>query len=31
MDGNPVKVVKSELALLTSKLGRRPATGGAGA
>ena len=31
MDGNPVKVVKSELALLTSKLGRRPATGPAGA
>ena len=31
MDGNPVKVVKSELALLTAKLGRRPATGQAGA
>ena len=31
MDGNPVKVVKSELALLGSKLGRRPATGSAGA
>ena len=31
MDGNPVKVVKSELALLTSKLARRPATGQAGA
>ena len=31
MDGNPVKVVKSELALLASKLGRRPATGPAGA
>ena len=31
MDGNPVKVVKSELALLASKLGRRPATGQAGA
>ena len=31
MDGNPVNVVKSELALLTSKLGRRPATGPAGA
>ena len=31
MDGNPVKVVKGELALLAGKLGRRPATGGAGA
>jgi len=31
MDGNPIKVVKSELALLASKLGRRPATGPAGA
>ena len=31
MDGNPIKVVKSELALLASKLGRRPATGSAGA
>ena len=31
MDGNPVNVVKSELALLAAKLGRRPATGGAGA
>jgi hypothetical protein len=31
MDGNPVNVVKSELALLASKLGRRPATGQAGA
>jgi hypothetical protein len=31
MDGNPIKVVRSELALLTSKLGRRPATGHAGA
>jgi hypothetical protein len=31
MDGNPVKVVRSELALLGSKLGRRTATGGAGA
>ena len=31
MDGNPVNVVKSELALLTSKLGRRAATGPAGA
>ena len=31
MDGNPVKVVKSELALLAGKLGRRPATGQAGA
>jgi hypothetical protein len=31
MDGNPVKVVKGELALLTGKLGRRTATGQAGA
>jgi hypothetical protein len=31
MDGNPVNVVKSELALLGSKLGRRAATGSAGA
>jgi hypothetical protein len=31
MDGNPIKVVKSELALLTGKLGRRTATGQAGA
>ena len=31
MDGNPVKVVKSELGLLAGKLGRRPATGQAGA
>jgi hypothetical protein len=31
MDGNPVNVVRSELALLGSKLGRRPATGQAGA
>jgi hypothetical protein len=31
MDGNPVKVVRSELVLLTPKLGRRPATGQAGA
>lgn len=31
MDGNPVKVVKSELALLGVKLGRRTATGQAGA
>ena len=31
MDGNPVKVVKSELALLASKLSRRAATGQAGA
>jgi len=31
MDGNPVKVVRSELALLGSKLGRRPATSQAGA
>lgn len=31
MDGNPINVVKSELALLASKLGRRPAPGQAGA
>ena len=31
MDGNPVKVIRSELALLASKLGRSPATGQAGA
>jgi hypothetical protein len=31
MDGNPVRVVKSELTLLGSKLGRRPATDPAGA
>ena len=31
MDGNPLNVVKSELALLGSKLGRRQATGQAGA
>jgi hypothetical protein len=31
MDGNPINVVKSELALLASKLGRRPAAGQAGA
>jgi hypothetical protein len=31
MDGNPVNVIKSELALLASKLGRRPATGSASA
>ena len=31
MDGNPVNVVKSELSLLSSKLGRRSATGQAGA
>jgi hypothetical protein len=31
MDGNPVKVIRSELALLGSKLGRRPATSQAGA
>ena len=31
MDGNPIKVVKSELALLGSKLRRQPATGQAGA
>jgi hypothetical protein len=31
MDGNPINVVKSELGLLATKLGRRPATGQAGA
>jgi hypothetical protein len=31
MDGNPVNVVKTELALLGAKLGRRPATSQAGA
>jgi len=31
LDGNPISVVKSELALLATKLGRRPATGQAGA
>jgi hypothetical protein len=31
MDGSPIKVVKSELALLATKLGRQPATGQAGA
>jgi hypothetical protein len=31
MDGNPLKVVKNELALVAAKLGRRPATGPAGA
>ena len=31
MDGNPVKVVKTELAVLSSKLRRQPATGQAGA
>jgi hypothetical protein len=31
MDGNPINVVKSELGLLASKLGRRSATGQAGA
>ena len=31
MDGNPVNVVKRELGLLSAKLGRRPATGQAGA
>ncbi len=31
MDGNPINVVRSELALLGSKLGRRPATGQAAA
>ena len=29
MDGNPITVIKSELGLLSSKLGRRPATGSA--
>jgi hypothetical protein len=31
MDGNPIKVVKGELAQLTTRFGRRPATGSAGA
>jgi len=31
MDGNPVTVVRRELALLASKVGLRPATGRAGA
>jgi hypothetical protein len=31
MDGNPIRVVKSELALLSSKIRRQPATGQAGA
>ena len=31
MDGNPITVIKGELALLGSKLGRRSATGQAGA
>jgi hypothetical protein len=31
LDGNPISVIKSELALLATKLGRRPATGPAGA
>jgi hypothetical protein len=31
MDGNPIKVIKSELALLSSKLGRRSVTGSASA
>jgi hypothetical protein len=31
MDGNPINVIKSELTLLGTKLGRRPATGEAGA
>ena len=31
MDGNPVNVIKRELALLASKLGRRAATGSASA
>ena len=29
MDGNPINVVKAELGLLATKLGRRPATGSA--
>jgi hypothetical protein len=31
IDGNPVNVIKGELGLLAAKLGRRPATGQAGA
>src|SRR4051795_1207092 len=31
MNGNPVDVIKGELALLGARLGRRPATGTAGA
>jgi hypothetical protein len=31
MDGSPLKVIKAELALLSSKLGRRSATGSASA
>ena len=31
MDGNPINVVRSEVALLLSKVGRRQATGSAGA
>jgi hypothetical protein len=31
MDGNPIKVVKGELAQLSARFGRRPATGSAGA
>jgi hypothetical protein len=31
MDGNPITVIKSELAPLSSRLGRRSATGSAGA
>ena len=31
LDGNPISVVKSELAVLATKLGRRPAAGRAGA
>ena len=31
MDGNPINVVKAELGLLATKLGRRPAAGSAGA
>ena len=31
LDGNPISIVKSELALLAMKLGRRPATRQAGA
>jgi hypothetical protein len=31
IDGNPVNVIKGELGLLAAKVGRRPATGQAGA
>jgi hypothetical protein len=29
MDGNPVNVIKSELGLLSARIGRRPASGSA--